>query len=327
MKPVGGIPLLWLATVATAQTAPKIPLVEGLTIVNAVYNSYDYESFHRVDSINGRGVYILFSAPGVKTPVRRIVPKRALESSSFYLLRFAQNYPDVVPASTALGASRATLTELKAGQAIDYRCCRLPRHDNGPALRGTISRVGSDPVRLPVIVNDQPVELPAIHARGNLGGEASEFWFLDDPDNPIALKWKVGVQHLTVIRISFPARQIAQSLEKTGRADVYGIYFDVGSAVIRPESEPVLKDIADALARNPAWKLSVEGHTDSIGTDASNLDLSKRRSAAVKEALVGRYQVSAARLATTGHGESKPKADNATLEGRARNRRVELIRQ
>jgi outer membrane protein OmpA-like peptidoglycan-associated protein len=182
-------------------------------------------------------------------------------------------------------------------------------------------------VPLTVIVNDRPVALPAIHARGTLGGQPSEFFFLDDPDNPLALKWKVGEQHLEVIRIAFPAQQIAEALETTGRADVYGIYFDPGSDVIRPESETVLKDIAAALTKHPAWKLSVEGHTDSIGTDASNLDLSKRRSAAVKEALVTRYRVTAARLTTSGHGESRPKANNATLEGRALNRRVELVRQ
>ena len=320
------MPLLWLTTVATAQTAPKIPLVEGLSIVTAVYNPQrgDYESFKTIDRIDARGTHVVFSGP-VKTPVRRIIQRRDQESSRYYLLRFGENYPEVVPTSTALGASRVTLTELKAGTETRFRCCQLPRYDTGPALAGTLKMVGTATV--PVIVNDLPVELPAIHARGTLGGQDSEFYFLDDPENPIALKWKVGAQHLTVIRISFPAQQIARALEETGRADVYGIYFDVGSDSIRPESEPVLKEIAAALAKNPAWKLSVEGHTDSIGTDASNLDLSKRRSASVKAALVTRYQVAAARLGTAGHGESKPKADDGTLEGRARNRRVELVRQ
>ena len=107
---------------------------------------------------------------------------------------------------------------------------------------------------------------------------------------------------------------------------MYGIYFDFASDTIRPESEPVLKEIADALAKNPAWKLRVEGHTDNVGGQAYNTELSNRRAAAVKQALAERYHVSADRLTTAGFGASRPKEPNDTLEGRARNRRVELVR-
>ncbi len=90
---------------------------------------------------------------------------------------------------------------------------------------------------------------------------------------------------------------------------------------------PVLKEIADAMITNPSWKLSVEGHTDNIGGDAYNLDLSNRRAAAVKQALGERYHIAPDRLTTVGYGASRPKESNDTLEGRARNRRVELVRQ
>jgi outer membrane protein OmpA-like peptidoglycan-associated protein len=80
------------------------------------------------------------------------------------------------------------------------------------------------------------------------------------------------------------------------------------------------------MKRDPTWKLTVTGHTDNIGGDSSNLALSQRRSAAVKVALVSRG-TSADRLATGGSGASAPKATNATLAGRAQNRRVELSRQ
>ena len=72
--------------------------------------------------------------------------------------------------------------------------------------------------------------------------------------------------------------------------------------------------------------MRIDGHTDGIGSDAANLDLSRRRAAAVKTALVKRYGIAADRLSTGGFGESQPKADNATPEGRALNRRVELTR-
>ena len=121
--------------------------------------------------------------------------------------------------------------------------------------------------------------------------------------------------------------RLEKALAETGRADIYSIYFSFNSDEIRPESEPTLREIADVLKRHPEWKLSIEGHTDSIATDAYNLDLSRRRAAAVKAALATRHAITAGRLGTAGHGESRPKDSNDTLEGRARNRRVELVRQ
>src|SRR4026208_2052510 len=89
-----------------AQGAPKIPLVEGLTVVNAVHNvrAGDYESFKTVEKIDASGIHLAYSGPTVKNPVRRIVQPRDQESSRFYLLRFAQDYPEAVPSATALGA-------------------------------------------------------------------------------------------------------------------------------------------------------------------------------------------------------------------------------
>ena len=109
--------------------------------------------------------------------------------------------------------------------------------------------------------------------------------------------------------------------------DVYGIYFDFASDRLRPESTPVLSEIAGALANNAGWKLSINGHTDNIGGDASNMDLSRRRSDSVRRALVEQYHIDAARLITGGFGASQPKESNATVEGRGKNRRVELVRQ
>ena len=97
--------------------------------------------------------------------------------------------------------------------------------------------------------------------------------------------------------------------------------------MIREESEPTLKEIAELLRRHGDWRLQVNGHTDGIGTDQYNLELSKRRAVAVREALVKRYGIDAGRLTSQGFGKSQPKDTNDTLEGRARNRRVELVRQ
>ncbi len=121
--------------------------------------------------------------------------------------------------------------------------------------------------------------------------------------------------------------QLAEDLEKTGRAKVYDLYFDFRSDSLRLESKKVLEEIAQVMKQHPDWKLSVEGNTDNIGGNAFNLDLSQRRAAAVKQALVDQYDVAGGRLSTAGFGASHPVDTNGTIEGRARNRRVELARQ
>jgi outer membrane protein OmpA-like peptidoglycan-associated protein len=134
---------------------------------------------------------------------------------------------------------------------------------------------------------------------------------------------------LTAVRTlqSPKSPHIAKTLATKKRVTVYGIYFDFASDTIRPESAAVLKEIADALRANPAWKLTIEGYTDNVGGADYNLDLSIRRAAAVKRALVNNFHVQADRLNTVGYGFSRPKASNDTPEGRALNRRVELVRR
>jgi outer membrane protein OmpA-like peptidoglycan-associated protein len=124
-----------------------------------------------------------------------------------------------------------------------------------------------------------------------------------------------------------PANQIEQQLAEKKPVQIYGIYFDFASAIIRPESEAVLSEIADILQRNPDWTLNVDGHTDNIGGVAFNQQLSEQRAAAVKDALVTRYHIAPNRLLTRGYGLTHPVESNDTLAGRARNRRVELMRQ
>ena len=118
----------------------------------------------------------------------------------------------------------------------------------------------------------------------------------------------------------------AAEINSTGHAAVYGIEFDTGKATLKPASEKVLGDVLSLLQAQPDWKMKIEGHTDSTGTKASNLTLSQQRAAAVMAWLVEKG-VANARLTATGLGDTKPIADNTTDEGRARNRRVELVKQ
>jgi outer membrane protein OmpA-like peptidoglycan-associated protein len=126
---------------------------------------------------------------------------------------------------------------------------------------------------------------------------------------------------------AFSSQAFERTLAETGAVDIYSIHFTFGSDTIRDESESTLKEIAEVLRRHPDWKVLINGHTDGVGTPEDNVDLSKRRAAAVKTALVTRHAIDANRLATWGLGEAYPKAGNDTLEGRARNRRVELKRE
>ena len=113
--------------------------------------------------------------------------------------------------------------------------------------------------------------------------------------------------------------------EKTGRATVYGINFDTGSDVIKPESKTVLDEITALLKENKDWKMTVEGHTDNVGGADYNQNLSEKRAAAVKDFLV-EAGIEAARLNSAGFGMSKPVASNESSFGRAQNRRVELVK-
>jgi outer membrane protein OmpA-like peptidoglycan-associated protein len=202
-----------------------------------------------------------------------------------------------------------------------------------PALKATLRRTSAADLAFPVLINDQPAELPVMDIVVKVPDNEAHVYVLDDADNPLVLAAasKDG-GHEQIIKIYWdtpkaPSNQLERELEKEGRVKVYDLYFDFASDTLRPESDRVLNEIAEAMSQHLDWKLSVEGHTDNIGGDASNLELSKRRSAAVVQALVAKYHIPATRFTTAGFGSSRPLDTNDTLEGRARNRRVELVRQ
>ncbi len=117
----------------------------------------------------------------------------------------------------------------------------------------------------------------------------------------------------------------AQQINQTGRVSIYGINFDTGKATIRPDSEPVLAEVVTLLQKQPDWYLMVAGHTDNAGTDTVNVPLSQQRAQAVI-AWLGAKGIDKARLTAAGFGARKPVADNSTEDGRAKNRRVDLIK-
>jgi OOP family OmpA-OmpF porin len=126
-------------------------------------------------------------------------------------------------------------------------------------------------------------------------------------------------------RIAAGLPDMRNKLLKEGKIISYGIQFDVNSDELKPESYATLKVIADLLKENPDIRMQIVGHTDSDGDDASNLDLSKRRGASVKNELVNSFACDATRLEADGKGETEPIAENNSAVNKAKNRRVEFI--
>jgi outer membrane protein OmpA-like peptidoglycan-associated protein len=131
-------------------------------------------------------------------------------------------------------------------------------------------------------------------------------------------------KYITNVRIAKGAVPLYDRMMSDGKFITYGITFDVGKSTIKPESMGEINRIVKLMTENDDLKFSVEGHTDATGNAASNQTLSDARSKAVVDKLV-ETGIAAARLQSAGQGQTSPIADNATDEGRAKNRRVEFV--
>ena len=117
----------------------------------------------------------------------------------------------------------------------------------------------------------------------------------------------------------------AEQVNQSGRVSVYGINFDTGKSTIRPDSAPVLEEVAKMLRANASWAMLVAGHTDNVGAKEMNLALSRQRAEAVIAWLTG-HGVDKSRLVPAGFGDTRPVAENTNDEGRQKNRRVDLVK-
>lgn len=353
---------------STARGSPgPAPLKEGMLVVTAIADQTgDYESYKQITGIDNKGVTLSYASEHpssgqgenkTETHTSRTVLREDLQSAHNYHELFGDTDPPSFPGTTAISASSEVLVELNntGTSQFSFQPDGLkgaassllsalggiagvdPKQAGGGALgdlmkgeQCTLKRDGSTIFAFPVLLNNQPTTMPALHATCATDDGVADFYLLDQADNPLMLSWKLGSgSHLQVVKITYPEthpQQMEEDLAKKKKVLIYGIYFDFASDHLKRESTPVLDEIAQVMQRHSDWKLSVSGHTDNIGGDAYNLDLSKRRAAAVKQALVTRYHIASDRLTTDGYGASGPVDTNGTLEGRARNRRVELTR-
>jgi OOP family OmpA-OmpF porin len=123
------------------------------------------------------------------------------------------------------------------------------------------------------------------------------------------------------------AAALSSGLAANGHMVVNGIFFDTGKADVKPESAAALKEVVKLLQQSPGMKLYVVGHTDNVGALAANMELSRQRAEAVVRVLTTQYGVAPARLKPYGDGPYAPVTTNDTEDGRALNRRVELVKQ
>lgn len=126
--------------------------------------------------------------------------------------------------------------------------------------------------------------------------------------------------------VTVKAEEMAKSIDKTGRVALYGVFFDTDKAELKPASEPTLKEIAALMTGDPKLAALIVGHTDNQGGFDYNMDLSKRRAEAVVKALAAGHGVDPKRLRAAGAGMIAPAAPNDSEDGRAKNRRVEVVR-
>ncbi|MDB4881319.1 MAG: OmpA/MotB protein [Gemmatimonadetes bacterium] len=324
-----------------AQAAATIPLKVGLTLSHmwkAYEGDYEHECLEQVRAIDARSVLTTGSCPTGKERVMshwtRRLCRTDLTDSYIYLTSSHAKYPETFRGALKFSMSSASFATLKRDGKVRHRYLDIAsRTDSLLVLDRDVDGVleTQDKGTFKLVVNDTAVDVPVIEAMHQNGrkGELIRVKVLDDARFPLMLDYYHPASHffITYTKVTYPTEhEIEKQLAKDKHVDVYGIYFDFASDSLRPESAPILHEIATALAGHPEWKVTITGHTDSIGGSASNLDLSRRRSARVRRALVEQYRTDSLRISTSGSGDSQPKDVNTTPEGRARNRRVELVR-
>ena len=347
------------ATLLAASAAAQIALEPGLVLISAMrdaVNQADYEAVNVVSEVSAGGVVSSVSwaipdpkaAEGVRREEARFVARADdLRGAHRLITWHMTGDPETFPGALGGRVSSAVFEELKINGSSAIVLGAVSASDRGllggllagrKYFRGTLARVDAASVR--VLVDGVAVELPALHAKGRFAVGADqgelELWIQDSAQAPLLLKQRFQGSESQLVRVQRPATHVpggkrqGGGIEQLGgpacRAELSGVLFLSGSAQLLPDSGPAIQAVAAALKAAPDWTVTIEGHTDNIGTEARNLDLSKRRAEVLQAELVAHHGIAAARLASAGFGAKRPVDSNETLVGRAHNRRVELVR-
>ncbi|MFN8573034.1 MAG: OmpA family protein [Gemmatimonadaceae bacterium] len=333
-----------------ASVTPRIPLVRGLTMVSVLHRpDGDRENTVEVQDVSAAGAtyawrYRELSAGGQTDTVtyRRFVSAADLAGAPRMNAVFRSDGIQEVPGYTAFTLSRGLLRRVQTEGPTTFTLVALDEAKGGNAgggafatsqvpYRGALSLVSRTPEPLSLLVNGKRTAVPTLHLTAKVAYQERkadfDVWVLADSVHPLIVKTNLGPRQFLMIRVDLPGDGAVESeLASSCRAELPGIYFAFASAELQPASDASLGQVGALLKRHAEWSLVVEGHTDSIGDASSNRALSMRRAEAVRTALIERYAVPATRLRALGFGDTHPREPNATIEGRARNRRVELTR-
>lgn len=345
--------------------APRIPLVEGLVLGSVLHSPRgEREDVLEITRADTSGVHYawherMVTSDGDTTTGfrKRFVRANDLAGAPRFDDIFGKD-EQVRPGFTALSISSAVYRELRDAGSTPFSMIVTPLESRDMTAsatplsgllapprvhyKGSLSRVSPRPEPFPLLVNGSRAELPAMRLKGSFadGLRRTEWdlWVLADSAHPLLLKSVLQGDVFQMVRADLPAelparegapaewQAMKEELSAKCRLELPGVYFAFGTAAIDPISDRALAEVARALAGHPEWKFTVEGHTDSVGTAAANEALSRRRAEAVRARLAERHGLDTRAWGAVGYGAKRPRESNATIEGRARNRRVELVR-
>jgi len=220
------------------------------------------------------------------------------------------------------GSNGAAFMESKAKRVQTFKSDRMALGDLTPFFNQVVHySFQVQKTRFRMWINERKVfDIPRAM---NVGDTMNQLFFYLESSN--YQEDEIGL-FVSNIKVATGLPDTRHKLIDEGKFSTTGILFDVNAATIKPESNGVLKEIGTVLNENKDIKIKIIGHTDSDGSDAANLELSKKRAEAVKAALAKDYSIDESRLQTDGKGETVPVGDNKTKEGKAQNRRVEFIK-
>ena len=289
---------------------PERMLAEGAVLTWAVEKGdgqgNDYEFVITLETLEGGLEYTWRMGPPKDEAGRRRVEPRWLQSATLVDNQYREGKKARF-SSTSLVVSRTILDKARAGEPQTFAVGGGP-----PREIMSVSRVPFE-----VTIDDATVVLPALALSDKRGGVTT---VLDHDTFPAIIAVEAAV-HSALIAVRGAAPTVREALDETGTVTSYGVRFEIGSALLTPESHAVLSAVTEWLGDNADKTLRIEGHTDAVGPESSNQALSEARAAAVRAWLI-EHGVEASRLAAVGLGEGTPVASNDTLAGRARNRRV-----
>jgi outer membrane protein OmpA-like peptidoglycan-associated protein len=342
----------------------RIPLVTGLVLGSVLHSPLgEREDVIEIRSADATGAHydwhertIQANGDTVEGARKRFVSAADLAGAARFDDVFGPKEQER-PGFTALTLSSAVYRELAGDGSAPFSLMVAPQDARRTAVtstaldalftagrvryKGTLTRVSPAPEPFPLLVDGMRTELPALHVKGAFASGLKrtdwDLWVLADSAHPLLLKSVLEGDVFQVVRADLPdhsvkkgstieSRMIEAELVKRCRIEIPGVYFAFGTAAIDPVSDRALAELAKGLAGHRDWKITVEGHTDSVGTDAANRKLSERRAEAVRARLAQRHEVDTKSWGAVGYGATRPRESNATIEGRARNRRVELVR-